>query len=295
MQLHNETVNIYSHLLPALGMLALLAGGSWQPWAGSQPAFAFNVASIWLCFMLSACFHTCMANHYCYDRWLKIDVCSVLLVLVGALAEVAAVAPHAGCVPEAAAGTTSGTWSMPTCCFCCAMTTGGACAPKLCAGPMLHPSPAGGGHGVLWWGLHCQPLALRAGFTLAYCLAGGACIIYSLRAGTATQRAGPMLVLLLIRLASFATRAALSAAPSSALRHYLAMEACSLLGGLINVLRVPERWLQPTARDQPAPLDYFGNSHQLMWVGPCWCQQCVWASRAPPQHQLVQLLGLTGC
>ena len=44
------------------------------------------------------------------------------------------------------------------------------------------------------------------------------------------------------------------------------LQACSLVGGTINVLRVPERWLQPADPLKAAPLDYFFNSHQ---VGCC--------------------------
>ena len=41
------------------------------------------------------------------------------------------------------------------------------------------------------------------------------------------------------------------------------MQVCSLAGGLLNVLRLPERWLQPTDPAKPAPLDYALNSHQV--------------------------------
>jgi hypothetical protein len=44
------------------------------------------------------------------------------------------------------------------------------------------------------------------------------------------------------------------------------LQVCSLAGGLLNVLRVPERWLQPADPGKAAPLDYLLNSHQLMHV-----------------------------
>ena len=47
-----------------------------------------------------------------------------------------------------------------------------------------------------------------------------------------------------------------SGAPGS-LRCYLRMDALALLGGLVNVARLPERW-------GPGRFDYWGNSHQIM-------------------------------
>lgn len=51
------------------------------------------------------------------------------------------------------------------------------------------------------------------------------------------------------------------------------LQVFSLAGGALNVLRIPERWLQPEDPKQPAPLDLFCNSHQ---VGACvWdCGAC---------------------
>lgn len=47
-----------------------------------------------------------------------------------------------------------------------------------------------------------------------------------------------------------------SGAPAS-LPCYLRMDALALLGGLVNVARLPERW-------GPGRFDYWGNSHQIM-------------------------------
>ncbi len=43
LQLHNESGNIWSHLLPALLMLALAAGGQLQAWHGAAAAYWANV------------------------------------------------------------------------------------------------------------------------------------------------------------------------------------------------------------------------------------------------------------
>lgn len=42
-----------------------------------------------------------------------------------------------------------------------------------------------------------------------------------------------------------------------------AVQALSLAGGLLNVLRIPERWLQPADPGKAAPLDHLLNSHQV--------------------------------
>ena len=55
------------------------------------------------------------------------------------------------------------------------------------------------------------------------------------------------------------------------------LQVCSLAGGLLNVLRVPERWLQPADPAKPAPLDYALNSHQ---VGAGWVDATVQRCRA---------------
>ena len=91
-----------------------------------------------------------------------------------------------------------------------------------------------------------------------------------------------------VRALTLATRAALGAGAPAALPHYLAMEALSIAGALLNVARWPEKWLhgprlaRATARAadsgeagtaaeaaQPPPLaphlvDFALNSHNLM-------------------------------
>ncbi|XP_072404876.1 LOW QUALITY PROTEIN: progestin and adipoQ receptor family member 4-like [Chiloscyllium punctatum] len=45
----------------------------------------------------------------------------------------------------------------------------------------------------------------------------------------------------------------------TSLRNYLVMDALAILGGFINIVRVPERWM-------PGKFDYCCNSHQIMHV-----------------------------
>jgi predicted membrane channel-forming protein YqfA (hemolysin III family) len=56
-----------------------------------------------------------------------------------------------------------------------------------------------------------------------------------------------------------------------ALQHYAWMEVVCCLGAVLNVYRIPECWihqLQPTEKGirTAQPLDYFGNSHNIMHV-----------------------------
>lgn len=60
--------------MPALLMLALLAGGQVQAWAGAEVAYWVNVGSIVACLLGSTVFHTFMAHHAHYDWLLKLDV-----------------------------------------------------------------------------------------------------------------------------------------------------------------------------------------------------------------------------
>jgi predicted membrane channel-forming protein YqfA (hemolysin III family) len=122
-----------------------------------------------------------------------------------------------------------------------------------------------GGGPVLYWGLHCHPV-LRTLYLVAYYCAGVACAYAVLTARSAAHRALPMLLLMIIRVSALVVRLAVLRHGHVVLLHYAAMELYSLAGGAINVLRIPERWFQPANGEHPAPLDYVGNSHQLMHV-----------------------------
>lgn len=89
--LHNETLNIYTHLIPAI--LSLFA----QLWMQSQitthfPSasfadrfvFALNIFSATTAFALSTFYHTLM-NHsfHVSSLWLRIDYCGILLLTLG--------------------------------------------------------------------------------------------------------------------------------------------------------------------------------------------------------------------
>ena len=62
------------HLLPALGILLSLATQRLSAWPLAPLAYYVNVLPILACFAGSVVYHTLMANHKHYRRWLLIDV-----------------------------------------------------------------------------------------------------------------------------------------------------------------------------------------------------------------------------
>ncbi|KAK9815212.1 hypothetical protein WJX72_000048 [[Myrmecia] bisecta] len=82
-QYHNETGNIWSHLLPILAVVVSLCAGWLTPWPGAEWEFLQNILPIMLCFLGSVIYHTFMANHAHYKRWLFLDVCGVFILFLG--------------------------------------------------------------------------------------------------------------------------------------------------------------------------------------------------------------------
>lgn len=136
---------------------------------------------------------------------------------------------------------------------------------------------------LLWWGFACFP-TLRAGFMSLYYACAAAAVYASLRASSPAARAAPMAGLAGVRAATLVARAWLGAGAPAALPHYLAMEALSIAGALVNVARWPEKWVDghrrrrdkaaevagstgAAARHPPPHLiDFAFNSHNLMHV-----------------------------
>ncbi|CAL8463477.1 g3011 [Coccomyxa elongata] len=81
-QYHNETGNIHTHLLPALAVLVLLSFRLLQPWPLAKLAFYEHIGAIVLCLGGSVAYHTLMAHHQDYHRWLLMDVCGVFALLL---------------------------------------------------------------------------------------------------------------------------------------------------------------------------------------------------------------------
>ena len=89
--LHNETVNIYSHLLP--GLLAVVSQGLIYkafPWYYPQATtrdymiVAFHLCSASICFGLSALYHTLMnCSAHSSDLWGRIDYTGIIILILG--------------------------------------------------------------------------------------------------------------------------------------------------------------------------------------------------------------------
>lgn len=89
--LHNETVNIYSHLVPAVFFLA--AEGMFYQYLqvrypeatlGDHAVFAFFLLTAVICLGLSAMYHTLM-NHTLHvsDLWLRLDFVGIIVLTLG--------------------------------------------------------------------------------------------------------------------------------------------------------------------------------------------------------------------
>lgn len=89
--LHNETVNIYSHLIPAAGAALLVSLVSWYfrttfPNATRHDRLAVEIylSTSVLCFATSSLYHTllCHSNHY-FRLWVRLDYATILLQVLG--------------------------------------------------------------------------------------------------------------------------------------------------------------------------------------------------------------------
>ena len=241
-----------------------------------------------LCHAGSVCYHLLMADSKIYAADLSVDVCGILALTVDGTRAMAS--RPAGCVAAAAVGGGS-RWFSPLALLREALVSPWAAAgppppspppPSLSAAPPLSPSSSP------WLFLVSSPPAAAVLARDAALTSYAALVVFAatkaLRGRTAAERGFPLLALLLARFAVLAARAAevrsltaaaaadaLAAAspPSSsssssssslppgvaslrsALRWYAGAEAASFVGGLVNVLRIPERWVKPLP---PLPL-----------------------------------------
>jgi len=96
--LHNETANIWSHLVPLLA-LAVYVGpaGGWRAWPGGARGALWHYGPPALCMAGSVLYHTLAADHPRYARYLAVDVCGVFgLATAGAVAVALGGVPCAG-------------------------------------------------------------------------------------------------------------------------------------------------------------------------------------------------------
>jgi len=89
--MHNETVNIYSHLIPALCSVVLAALVSQYftltfPRATRSDTLVFQVylATSVLCFGVSSLYHTLLCHsRYYRDLWVRIDYAAIVFQILG--------------------------------------------------------------------------------------------------------------------------------------------------------------------------------------------------------------------
>lgn len=89
--LHNETVNIYSHLIPAFCavVLAGLVSGCFRatfPKAtrGDRLAIEVYLATSVVCFAVSSLYHTLLCHsRYCRDLWVRFDYVAIVFQILG--------------------------------------------------------------------------------------------------------------------------------------------------------------------------------------------------------------------
>uniref|UniRef100_A0A8C0G663 Progestin and adipoQ receptor family member 4 n=1 Tax=Chelonoidis abingdonii TaxID=106734 RepID=A0A8C0G663_CHEAB len=112
---------------------------------------------------------------------------------------------------------------------------------------------------IIYCTLACSPLP-RSAALLAYTALSSYAIICAVTAHSNVRRLRSFAWQALFRFFFFYLRwAGLGTGHPSSLRSYLIMDGLALLGGVINISRVPERW-------QPGRFDYWFNSHQIMHV-----------------------------
>ncbi|KAI1339675.1 adiponectin receptor protein 1 [Xylariaceae sp. FL0016] len=90
-RLHNESVNIYSHLIPAVVLflgegyvLAYLCVRYPRLTAGDYGVFAFLLLAATACFGVSASYHTLMCHSEEIERiWLRLDLVGIVILILG--------------------------------------------------------------------------------------------------------------------------------------------------------------------------------------------------------------------
>lgn len=205
LRIHNETCNIWSHLIPLLVWVGLVKSGMYQPWEEAPWVFYLSTISTCMCLAGSVLYHTLIACHCDYHKWLKLDVCGIYAV------------------------TLATQW-------------------------LIFPA-----------GFMCSPVTTVTSVVVYYTW-GLLGMWYSLRAASALHRGLPMLGLSVMRLAGLVARPLMGGSSLGAFWVYLLAEVFAIVGGMLNVVRFPEKWFQPSKPRTPGTFDLIANSHQLMHV-----------------------------
>ena len=259
---HNETFNVLSHLVPLALLLLSLATGTlsatWPRNGGTIEdwSLVLHALPVVLCLSGSVAYHLMMADFSNYSKYLSVDVCGILLMVVDGTRAMAS--RPAGCV--AVSG--SGAQFSPLALLREALVSLSAARPP----PSLPSLSRSSVSSALSSAALARDAALASYAALVVLAASKA-----LRGRTAAERGVPLLALLVARFAVLAARftevknmPVSSASSSSSLRAalgwYACAEAASFVGGLFNVLRVPERWVKPLPPPKRAEADGDGNS-----------------------------------
>eukprot|EP00210_Caulerpa_lentillifera_P006232 g5953.t1 len=89
LELHNETGNIWSHLLPAIVLLWTLFWPQWSAFPKDQHTIdVLSITTSFICFLASVGYHTFMACDHHYHRWIRVDVCGIYTLLLGSQVDV---------------------------------------------------------------------------------------------------------------------------------------------------------------------------------------------------------------
>lgn len=203
--LHNESANIWSHLLPLVLWVGSVFSGLWTPWEVAPGLFYLIVFCTCCCLLGSVLYHTFMGCQCNYHNLLVLDVCGIYVATLGFQ------------------------WA------------------------------------IFHIGFACHPM-LGVGSIATYYSAGALGILYAVKAKTPKERGLPLLYLCLLRFIALSTRPLLGGASMKAFWLYLTGELLGVLGGTLNIVRIPERLFQHGESRKRATFDFLGSSHQLMHV-----------------------------
>ncbi|KAI1896368.1 hypothetical protein AGOR_G00094070 [Albula goreensis] len=112
---------------------------------------------------------------------------------------------------------------------------------------------------IVYITLLCYPI-MRTMALLAYTILSAYGVYCAVTARTNVRRLRSFAWQALFRFFLFMLRwSGVGTGSPSSLRHFLTMDFLAMLGGLINISRIPERY-------RPGLFDYWCNSHQIMHV-----------------------------
>ncbi|KAI3359525.1 hypothetical protein L3Q82_013927 [Scortum barcoo] len=218
--LHNELGNIYTHGIPLVCFLVLLPLNI--PWSQISVTW-LGVVHFLACLspQLGSVLYHLFMNHEggepVYHTLLKLDVCGICMI-----------------------NTLGKPQQIP---------------PPFRIRPL--PSVIAGALPIVYSTLLCYPF-IRTVALLVYILLSSHAIYCAVTARSSVRRLRSFAWQALFRFSFFLLRwVGVGGGSPTSLRHFLTMDALAVLGGVINITRIPERF-------RPGLFDYWCNSHQIM-------------------------------